>query len=68
MTLFEPVPSPPSQQKANARAAPALIEDTLPLPALLFLRSRSYLDGLYSRQHLSAREIERLLGVSMLGC
>jgi predicted DNA-binding protein YlxM (UPF0122 family) len=39
---------------------PALIEDTIPLPSLLLLRSRSYLDGLYSKQHLSVREIARL--------
>ena len=63
--LFEPVPSPPAKQKANGHAVPpALIEDAIPLPSLLVLRSRSYLDGLYSKQHLSVREIERLADVS----
>lgn len=67
MSLFEPVPSPPEQQKANARAAPALIEDTIPLPAPLRLRSQSCLEGLYSKQHLSIREIARLADVSRAG-
>ncbi|MBE3063539.1 MAG: recombinase family protein, partial [Spirochaetes bacterium] len=40
------------------------IEDTIPLPSLLRLRSSSYLEALYSKQHLSAREIARLAEVS----
>jgi len=65
MRLFEPVSTPPAKQKANGHAVPpALIEDAIPLPSLLLLRSRSYLDGLYSKQHLSVREIARLVEVS----
>jgi len=63
--LFEPVPPPPAQQKANGHAVfPTFIEDTIPLPSLLRLRSSSYLEALYSKQHLSAREIARLAEVS----
>ena len=62
---FERVFAPPDQRKANARAAPpALIEDTISLPSLLRLRSRSYLEELFSGRHLSAREIARLTEVS----
>ena len=46
MRLFEPVSAPPDKRRANGHAVrPALIEDAIPLPSLLLLRSRSYLDG-----------------------
>ena len=65
MRLFEPVSSPPIQQKANQRAAPpALIEDAIPLPLLLRLRSKGFLEGLYTGEHLSAREIARMAGAN----
>ena len=65
---FESGPSPRTQQKANARAAPpALIEDTIPFPLLLCLRSKSYLEGLNSKRHLSIREIARLADASHSG-
>jgi len=64
---FESVPSLPDQREAKARAAPALIEDTIPLPAPLRLRSQSCLEGLYSKQHLSIREIAQLADVSRAG-
>ena len=54
--------APPAAPEANG--AVHLIEDTIPLPGRLLLRSRSYLRGLYCRQELSAHEIARRLGVS----
>jgi hypothetical protein len=42
----------------------ALIEDTIPLPALLQLRSKSYLEALYTGKHLSVREIANLTDLS----
>ena len=39
------------------------MEDTLPLPSLLRLRRRSYLEQLNTGGHLSAREIARLTDV-----
>jgi predicted DNA-binding protein YlxM (UPF0122 family) len=41
-----------------------LIEGVIFLPSLLGLRSKSALEGLYTREHLSAREISRLVGSS----
>ena len=65
---FEPVPPPPVQPNANAREAiPALIEGVIPLPSVLGLRSRGALERLYRREHLPAREIQRLLGVCHAG-
>jgi predicted DNA-binding protein YlxM (UPF0122 family) len=65
MRLFKPVSPPPGKREANGyNASSALIEDSIPLPSLLRLRSRSYLEGLYSKQHLSVREIARLAEVS----
>jgi predicted DNA-binding protein YlxM (UPF0122 family) len=62
---FDSVPSPPAQPEANARGTiPALIEGIIPLPSLLSLRSKGALEGLYTRKHLSAREISRLVGSS----
>ena len=56
--LFEPVPPPPGQLKANGTgSAPALIEGSIPLLSPLGLRSPSWLAALYSVQGLSAREI-----------
>ena len=48
----------------GANVAVALIEDAIPLPGHLLLRSRLYLRRLYEVQHLSAREIARHLSVS----
>ena len=65
MRLFEPVSAPPGQQKTNTRGTvPALIEGVIPLPPLLRLRSRNFLEGLYTSEHLSAPEIARLADVS----
>ena len=51
-----------SKQHANKRAA--LIEDTIPLPSLLQLRSKSYLEQLYTGRYLSVREIANLTDLS----
>ena len=65
---FEPVPSPPNQPEANARPPiPALIEGVVPIPPVLSLRSKAMLERLYTREHLSAREISRLAGASHSG-
>ena len=67
-TLFDSVFAPPAQPEANACGAiPALIEGVIPLPTVLGLRSRGALERLYAREHLSAREIERLIGASHAG-
>ncbi len=63
--VFEQGLSPPDGQKANGRTElPTLIEGTLPLSGLALLRSKSYLEQLYSGRHLSAGEIARLADVS----
>ena len=54
--------APRSKQHANKRAA--LIEDTIPLPPLLQLRSKSYPESLYTGRHLSVREIANLTDLS----
>ena len=60
--------APPDQPKANRGASvPALIEGIIPLPTVLGLRSKGVLETLYRKEHLSAREIERLFGVSHAG-
>lgn len=41
-----------------------LIQDNIPLPSLLRLRSRCYLEQLYTGGHLSAREIAQLTHVN----
>ena len=65
---FDSVFAPPDQQKANARGTiPALIEGIIPLPSLLSLRSKGALERLYTREHLSAREISRLADASRSG-
>lgn len=46
---------------------PALIEGVVSLPPVLGLRSKSALERLAGGEHLSAREIERLLGASHAG-
>jgi predicted DNA-binding protein YlxM (UPF0122 family) len=62
---FDSVSAPPGQQKANARAAcPALVEGVIFLPSLLGLRSKSALQGFYTHERMSAREISRLVGSS----
>ena len=50
--------APRSKRHANKQAA--LIEDTILLPPLLQLRSKSYLEKLYAGKHLSVREIASL--------
>jgi predicted DNA-binding protein YlxM (UPF0122 family) len=63
--MFELVPSPPAQLKANPGGpVPALIEGVVPLPPVLSLRSKGVLERLYGRERLSAREISRLIGSS----
>jgi site-specific DNA recombinase len=60
--------APPDQPKANRRdETPALVEGVIPLPPVIGLRSRGVLETLYRKEHLSAREIEQLLGVSHAG-
>jgi len=44
----------------------ALIEDTIPLPPLLQLRSKTYLEDLYAGRHLSVREIADRLSLKVL--
>jgi hypothetical protein len=66
--VFESSPSPPNQPEANGRpATPALIEDVVPIPPVLTLRSRGVLGPLYAREHISAREISRMAGASRSG-
>ncbi len=66
--MFESVPFPPNQPEANAGAPiPALIEGVVPIPPVLRLRSKSALEGLYTREKFSAREISRLAGASRSG-
>ena len=63
--LFESIFAPPDQQKANALGAiPVLIEGVISLPSLLGLRSKSALEGFYTHERMSAREISRLVGSS----
>jgi hypothetical protein len=60
--------APPNQPKANARRAmPALIEDIIPLPPVLSLRSKGVLEALYTRDQLSARTVSRIAGASRSG-
>ena len=60
--------APPGQPNTSAREAlPAYIEGVILLPPVIGLRSKGVLETLYRRQHLSALEIERLLGVSHAG-
>ncbi len=47
-------------EERNANNKIALIEDTIPLPPLLQLRSKTYLEQLYSGRRLSVREIAGL--------
>jgi len=54
--------APRTKQQANRR--PALIDEAMPLPSFLLLRSKSYLEQLYSCRHPSVREIARLADVS----
>jgi hypothetical protein len=65
---FDSVFAPPNQPEANTRARiPALIEDVVPIPPVLSLRSRAVLERLYAREQFSAREISRLAGASHSG-
>jgi hypothetical protein len=62
---FDSVFAPRTKQQANGRLGlPALIEGIIPLPSLLRLRRRSYIEELYREKHLSGREISRLTKVS----
>jgi Recombinase len=62
---FDSTVAPPAQPNANTRGAvPALIEGVIPLPSLLCLRSKSALEGFYTHERMSAREISRLVGSS----
>jgi len=68
MSVFEPALSPPDQPRANTGATiPALIEAVVPLPRVLSLRGKDVLERLYTREHISAREISRLVGASRSG-
>lgn len=49
------ISAPLEERYANNKIA--LIEDTIPRQPLLRLRSKSYLEQLYSGRHLSVREI-----------
>ena len=55
--------APPVGLPANGGPV-CLIEDTIPLPGILLLRSRSFLREKYIRQHLSARQIAQEVGTS----
>jgi Recombinase len=62
------LPAPPDQLTANTGTRiPALIEDVLPIPPVLSLRNRAVLERLYTREHISAREISRMAGASRSG-
>ena len=66
--LFESIFAPPDQPKANTPGSvPSLIEGVVPIPPVLGLRSKAILERLYTREHLSAREITRLAGASRSG-
>jgi predicted DNA-binding protein YlxM (UPF0122 family) len=54
--------APGGRQSANKKIS--LIEDSIPLPALLQIRSRAVLERLYKREKLSVREIARLTETS----
>jgi len=54
--------TPRNQQQADR--IPPLIEETLPLPPLMQLRSRDFLEQLYIGRHLSVYEIAALTDVS----
>lgn len=67
-SVFDLTFAPPGQPKANGTGVlPALIEGTILLPALVGLRSRSWLATLYWDRGLSAREISRVAGASRSG-
>ena len=60
--------APPDQPGANTQPPiPTLIEDVVPIPPVLSLRSRAVLERLYAREQFSAREISRLAGASRSG-
>jgi len=59
-TVF--VVSPRDKQSTNKELS--LIEDSIPLPALLQIRSKAVLEKLYNRKKLSVREIARLTNTS----
>ena len=65
---FDSTFAPPDQRRANAYGAiPALIEGVIPVLLVLSLRSKGSLERFYTREHLSAREITRLVGASRSG-
>jgi DNA-binding CsgD family transcriptional regulator len=56
------VSAPRSKQHANGKMV--LIEDRISLPPLLQLRSKSFLERLYLRDHLSVNEVARMTKIS----
>ncbi len=65
---FHSIFASPCKRKPNSRAAvPALIEGFIPLPPLLCLRSKGALEGIYTGEHMPAREISRMAGASRSG-
>jgi hypothetical protein len=65
---FNLVFAPPDQPKANAcEAVPALIEGIISPPHGLGLRGKGAPEALYTREHLSAREVSRIAGASRSG-
>jgi hypothetical protein len=66
--VFEMVPSPPNQPEANTNTPIlALIEGVVPIPLVLSMRSKAALERMYTREHVSAREISRMAGASRSG-
>jgi len=59
--------SPGTTESERARGAHGAHRGLITLPSLLRLRSKSYLEGLYSKRHLSIREIARLADASHSG-
>ena len=53
--------------KRASGALPALIEGVIPLPPVMFLRSKGALEGFYTRDQLSARAVSRIAGASRSG-
>jgi hypothetical protein len=52
------------EEKLQKSGLPALIEETISLPGLALLQSKSYLEQLYTGRHLSTRQIAELTDMS----
>ena len=52
------------EEKLQKPGLPALIEETISLPGLALLQSKSYLEQLYTGRHLSTRQIAELTDMS----